>query len=290
MKCKYCNSENLYKNGYYKEKIRFKCKECGRYFSAIGETHKYEYITHFNCKLRKTEYNEICRENYCSPTNEVDYQDRKNIQNATTYYSYYKKEPFLVPKYYYIIPNEIFSDSEHYTDEFVQRHYHDCMENYDLNMSFFSKLNHDDFESYLLQFTRRNKFKQISDLTTLKGVAGIYILVLDKYNQVYIGKAEDIKRRILSHWSTKKHFARLINGSVDTSILSIDSFGALDTTRIYYKKELNIFTRDEQEYNFVKRFKKEYRLNRVAGGINGIDDFSLRNLALLSSIQKRDLT
>ncbi len=66
------------------------------------------------------------------------------------------------------------------------------------------------------------------------------MLVLDEYKQVYIGQSTDIKSRILHHRSKKKPFDRLIFGSVENSILSIDSFGALDTTRIYisYKKHL----------------------------------------------------
>ena len=289
MKCKYCDSENLYKRGYYKEKQKFQCKNCGKYFSEEMDITRHDYIYHFNCRLRKNENNKISRENYCSITNELDYQDKKNIRNATEYFNYYKKEPLLVPEQYYKIPNKIFKDFEHYTDEFVQNHYKDCMKNYDLNMSFFSQINHEEFDLYLDKFIKKNKFKQISDLSIVKGVAGIYVMVLDEYSQCYIGKSEDIKQRILSHWSKKKHFARLINGSVDTSILSIDSFGALDTTRIYYKKILSLYERDEQEQNLVTRFKKEYRLNRVDGGLNGIEDTALRNLMLLSSIQQRKL-
>ena len=48
-------------------------------------------------------------------------------------------------------------------------------------------------------------------------------------------------------------------------------------------------TIDKEEEKLVKKFKKEYRLHRVAGGINGEEDSSLRNLMLLSSMQERKL-
>ncbi len=289
MKCIYCASKNLHKRGSYNGKQKYQCTSCGKYFSKGEVENKYEYIVHFNSKLRKTERNKLTRDNYCIPTNELDYQDKRNIRIATEVYNRTQKEPILVPKQYYIIPNEIFADYEHYTDEFVKIHYKKCMENYDLNISFFSNINHNDFDRYLLKFVQKNKFKEVFDLYEVKDISGIYILVLDNYNQIYIGKSENIKKRILTHWSNRKAFARLLNGSVDTSILSIDSFGALDTTRIYYKEVKGFFAIDKEEEKIVKKFKKEYRLNRVAGGINGEEDSSLRNLMLLSSIQERKL-
>ena len=289
MECIYCNSEKIYRNGNYKGKQRYKCNNCGRYFTKGERENKYEYIIHFNSKLRKTPNNKLTRDNYCIPTNELDYQDKRNIQIATEFYKRAKKEPIFVPKRFYIIPNEIYADYEHYTDEYVKLHYERCMENYDLNIKFFSNINHNDFDECLLKFVKKNRFKEVFDLNIVKGISGIYILVLDNYNQVYIGKSEDIKKRILNHWSKRKAFGRLINGSVDTSILSIDSFGALDTTRIYYKEVNGFLAIDEEEKKLVNNFKKEYRLNRVAGGINGEENSSLRNLMLLSSTQERKL-
>ena len=52
---------------------------------------------------------------------------------------------------------------------------------------------------------------------------------------MYIGISNDIKKRILTHWGSKKDFDRLLFGKKENSVLSIDSFGALDTTRIFYK-------------------------------------------------------
>ena len=77
------------------------------------------------------------------------------------------------------------------------------------------------------------KVRQIFDLNDCKEMCGIYVLVLDEYKQVYIGQAKDIKKRVMQHWSKQKPFDRLIFGGVNNSVLSIDCFGALDTTRIF---------------------------------------------------------
>ena len=45
--------------------------------------------------------------------------------------------------------NIYFEDTEHYTDEFVESHYKRCMENFDLNMAFFSKLDNVKFNKCL---------------------------------------------------------------------------------------------------------------------------------------------
>lgn len=101
---------------------------------------------------------------------------------------------------------------------------------------------------------------------------GIYMLVLGEYKRIYIGitRKQTLRRRILKHWSTVKQFDRLIWGSVNSSIISIDSFGCLDTTRIFlipvdseaidelYEKELQI-TSSPLIYNFLQ--------NRTSGGM-----------------------
>jgi hypothetical protein len=68
------------------------------------------------------------------------------------------------------------------------------------------------------------------------GVQGAYVMVLDRYKQAYIGQAWDIRARIKRHWSGTKQFDRLIFPDKETSVLSIDSFRALDTTRIFAAK------------------------------------------------------
>ena len=40
---------------------------------------KVEYINHFNVKVKKTERNRLTRDNYCIPSNELDYKDKIQI-------------------------------------------------------------------------------------------------------------------------------------------------------------------------------------------------------------------
>ena len=291
MKCIRCNSEHIQKDGNHNGFQRYKCMDCKKRFDGEKYEGNNEYIIHFNTKILKSDRNSISRENYCIPTKDLDYKTKENIRIGTTFYNKTKKVPLMIPECYCIIPNEIFEDCEHYTEEYVKKHYENCMKNFDLNMNFFNKLNYDEFNNSLLKFTKKHKFIEVYDLKQLSDKSGIYILVLDKYKQVYIGKsnsAKGIKGRILAHWSKRKEFGRLLNGSVDTSILSIDSFGALDTSRIFYK-ELKWFQNiDEYEEKFVKDFKSKYMLNRVAGGLNAEDSSALRNLELINSIRYRD--
>ena len=130
--------------------------------------------------------------------------------------------------------------------------------------------------------------REVFDLKDIAGIEGIYVLVLGQYKQVYIGKSSDIKRRILSHWSRKKEFDHLICGRVDESVISIDSFGALDTTQIFYKR-VSWRDIDEVEEKLVSSFKGEYLINRVAGGLNAENEAPIRNLQLLASMKKREL-
>lgn len=253
---------------------------------------KVEYINHFNVKVMKNERNKLTRDNYCIPTNELDYKDKKNLKIADDFYKKNNRYPLLCPPWFCDIPNSTFKDFEHYTDDYVERHYRDCMENFDLNMEFFKNINKEEFDEYLSKFVKKNKFNEVDDLNLLKATQGIYIMVLDEYKQVYIGTAAynaNIKNRIMTHWSSKKHFRRLINGRIENSILSIDSFGALDTTRIFYKQVASnekIYLLEEQ---YINEFKSEYRLNRVAGGINSEEHAVIRNLRLMGTIQTRDL-
>ena len=292
MECKYCNSLHVHKDGNHKGNQRYKCLDCGKRFDEGKYDGENGQIIHFNTRLKKSDRNRLTRENYCVPEKEICYKDRKIIQEAKDFYRIHGRYPLLVPRCYCEIPNSIFEDGEHHTDEYLEVHYKDCMRNFDLNMQFFDSLDFKTFDRYLLNFVKKNKFKEVSDLADVDGKTGAYIMVLDKYKQVYIGISRasgGIKSRILHHWSGKKEFSRLIYGSVETSILAIECFGALDTTRIFYKELKWYQNLDEFEAKVVAKFKPEYRLNRVAGGLNSEDDSTMRNMELLASMQKRNL-
>lgn len=92
-------------------------------------------------------------------------------------------------------------------------------------MKYFKSLNKTDFENAITNFLNKYKgFRSVENLSDFDGICGYYIMVLDKYKQVYIGKSENIKRRILSHWSSTKAFDRTLFPmyAVETSCFSID--------------------------------------------------------------------
>ena len=247
-----------------------------------------KYIIHFNAKIKASDRNRLTRENYCVPSNKAHNDTKKTIKRAQEFFAQNNRYPGLIPECYCNIPNDVFADNEHYTDKWVENHYRDCMENFDLNMKFFNSLEEAPFQKHLSTVCKKNKLKEIFDLNEVSGTSGIYVLVLDKYKQVYIGISNDIKRRILSHWSAKKEFDRLVFGNVNTSVLSIDSFGALDTTRIFYKP-IGWSGIDKAEEKLVATMKTDYLLNRTAGGLNAETFSSIRNLALVANMKKRKL-
>ena len=57
---------------------------------------------------------------------------------------------------------------------------------------------------------------------------------------------------------------RLVFGQVDRSVLSIDSFRALETTRIFAYESESTFL---DENDLINDFPNEYYLNRTRGGI-----------------------
>ena len=227
-------------------------------------------IMHFGVNIRKTDRLLLNRDNYCTPSNKVS-----------------SKQKVFLKKMKVEFPNKIYDDIDHYNEEYVKGHYKDCMLNYDLNMKYFESLDKEDFNCKLLKFITKNAFIEVKDLNNVK-IDGIYILVLDNYKQIYIGISENIKQRVMNHWSKKKDFDRLIFGDKYTSVLSIDSFGALDTTRIYYKHKFLFTNKYKSEEKLVKQFDKKYLINRVAGGINDDED-CIRNLKLFVSRNKREL-
>lgn len=260
------------------------CDKNGRYMRL--------WIVHFNTRVKRSDRNCLTRENYCIPTKEIDYWEKRFLKRVKELIKINGKPPQYCSPLYYKFPNKLYEDEEHYAEEFVKSHYEDCMKNFDLNMSYFQSLDYDEFNEYLTNFVKKNNFIEITDLGEVRDKIGVYILVLDKYKQVYIGIATSqngIKGRILQHWSKRKEFGRLLYGTVENSILSIDSFGALDTTRIFYREIKDYQDISEQEYSLVEEFKSEYRLNRTAGGLNAENDDLMRNIQLVASMQTREL-
>lgn len=227
-------------------------------------------IKHFGVWITKNDRLRINRENYVRV-------NKKNTIGTSFYTKYYHENAEIY---------NMFEDASctTYSDEWCEKFRQKCLANYDLNMLYFGKLSSVDFNDTLNTFLKKNsKFFQVFDLNDVDNVSGIYLIVLDEFKQVYIGQSISIKRRILSHWSKVKEFDRLIYGDERNSILSIDSFGALDTTRIYVYETHDLFT---EEQNLVDGMPSFYRLNRIGGGIG---DSELWQIEAIATSNFRDL-
>lgn len=157
-----------------------------------------------------------------------------------------------------------FGNGTIYPESFIESHTKNCLENFDLNMEYYNSLSKQEFNEELMRFLNKTKvFQEFTDLSLLKGSSGYYVMVLDEYSQVYIGISGDITKRLRVHWSAQKQFDRLLFGGINDSILSIDSFRAYDTTRLFA-----YVCDDFQSYEneFINYFDSKYVLNRTIGG------------------------
>lgn len=157
-------------------------------------------------------------------------------------------------------------DGKIYSNEWFEKQLKDSLKNFDLNMEYFSHLNHKKFFEEIQRFLKKNKqFNHVCDLNLYENKSGYYLMILDEYCQLYIGTTSNIKRRIRQHWTRKMPFDRLLfpMGNVEKSILPIDSFRAFDTTRIYAFTTEEIFNKED---NFIEQFSTKYVCNRLAGG------------------------
>ena len=116
------------------------------------------------------------------------------------------------------------------------------------------------------------EIKEIRNLNDYKKKTGIYIMVLDGYNTLYIGQAEDIRQRIMRHWSRADYFTGT----------GIDLYKALDTTRIFVleceNKKLNPI-----ENKMTSLCDKNYSFNVLTGGDW---DYHLANDLLLVDVDE----
>lgn len=229
-------------------------------------------ITYFGVDIIESDKNELNRENYAV----IDKRPSTNIEH---FQKMYKRMPEEYSK--------CFEDEscEAYTDSWCEKHREKCLKNFDLNMQYMEKISKEEFDSTLDAFIKKHrKIEQIFDLNDCKGMSGIYILVLDKYKQIYIGQSTNIKNRILSHWNKTKPFDRLLFGQVNKSILSIDVFGAFDTTRIYVYPTEDTY---RVEAKLVREMSSKYMLNRTAGGIG--DNSEMVNLEIAAGAKHRNM-
>ncbi len=234
---------------------------------------------HFGIKIKDGKYGvKLTRENY-AVINIKRTQKSKKIEN----YNHFKQAYNGINREKY---NEIYTDESgnFYTDDWCNKMKGRALINFDLNMDFFSTLDNDEFNKALEKFLKKNnKFRNVSDLKTLDHIQGYYLMVIDDYCQLYIGTSKDIKSRISAHWTKKKEFDRLIFGSMSTSKLSVDSFRALDTTRIYIYETTTLFTLEDK---FLCSIPNKFSCNRMGGGLPTKDNVEF---TMFNSMKTRQL-
>ena len=191
-----------------------------------------------------------------------------------------------LPRFESLVKREAYeeaSDKLKYREEWCKEYRELCLQNYDLTMKYYAKLDSIEFNKTLNGFLEKySKFKEVKNLWDYRSVSGYYLMVLDEYKQVYIGKSGDIKRRIQSHWTDIRPFDRTLFPmyAVTSCCFSIDFFRALDTTRIYVWQTKEQRSR---EASLIRNFPRMYITNRIGGDATNL-------MEAIGTINKRDLS
>lgn len=257
------------------EYLKFPKNVILRYFQKVSEN--------FNCETAGKKHSKRSLKNACEKkallkmaievlkkTQDDDYLKvlgvgwSENLKISKS--DYIKKNEYRLINYMSEFDFEKSCEGNIYSKKYCERLYDSAIKNFDLNMYFFSRLDKNEFENELCNFLKNNpQFERVYDLNECMFDAGYYIMVLDEFKQAYIGTTGAIGKRIVSHWSKKKHLDRLVfpTSAWQSSVLSIDAFCATDTTRIYCYKTSNTYS---YENDFISQFDKKFLCNRVSGG------------------------
>lgn len=258
------------------------------------------YIEHFKMIFEKEKVKLYLKEedyisNYKVPYNEVTRRIKKELNNSPDIYADWKKfdeNKALVDManncncYPAWVKYDWKNNSLVYNEEFIKRNKEAILKNLNLNLKFYTKLDSEEFNKNfdkVLKLKKNNGLKKVTDLKEYIGKKGIYIMVLDKYKQIYIGQSKrDVVERIINHWKRKVEFENLLIGKVNESKLSIDTFGMLDTTRIYIEDIDPLYYNnsekiDKREEYLINSIPEQYLINKVGGGLRLDDIDSLKS-------------
>ena len=268
------------------------------------------YIEHFKMIFEKEKVKLYLKEedyisNYKVPYNEITRRIKKELNNSSDIYADWKKfdeNKALVDMadncncYPAWVKYDWKNNSLVYNEEFIKRNKEAILKNLNLNLKFYTELDSEEFNKNLdkvLKLKKNNGLKKVTDLKEYIGKKGIYIMVLDKYKQIYIGQSKrDVVERIINHWKRKLEFENLLIGKVNESKLSIDTFGMLDTTRIYIEDIDPLYYNnsekiDKREEYLINSIPEQYLINKVGGGLrlDGIDSLK----SFIDTYKKRKL-
>lgn len=220
-------------------------------------TMKHKGINHFGIWLKQGSVLRLTRENFAVINKQNSFWCESKVE------CYRRLYPDLE------VRRRFFDDDECriYSDAWCEEWRDKCLTNFDLNMRVFSCVDKQSFDAVLSNLLYINrKIETVEDLTKYEGVPGLYIMVLDEYRQVYVGQSGNIRKGIVCHWARRVPFDRLLHGDVEESVLPIDCFGALDTTRIFVLRNANAAGLSWFEAAAVRQIPDVYRLNRMGGG------------------------
>lgn len=268
------------------------------------------YIEHFKMIFEKEKVKLYLKEedyisNYKVPYNEITRRIKKELNNSSDIYADWKKfdeNKALVDMadncncYPAWVKYDWKNNSLVYNEEFIKRNKEAILKNLNLNLKFYTELDSEEFNKNLdkvLKLKKNNGLKKVTDLKEYIGKKGIYIMVLDKYKQIYIGQSKrDVVERIINHWKRKVEFENLLIGKVNESKLSIDTFGMRDTTRIYIEDIDPLYYNnsekiDKREEYLINSIPEQYLINKVGGGLrlDGIDSLK----SFIDTYKKRKL-
>ena len=268
------------------------------------------YIEHFKMIFEKEKVKLYLKEedyisNYKVPYNEITRRIKKELNNSSDIYADWKKfdeNKALVDMadncncYPAWVKYDWKNNSLVYNEEFIKRNKEAILKNLNLNLKFYTELDSEEFNKNLdkvLKLKKNNGLKKVTDLKEYIGKKGIYIMVLDKYKQIYIGQSKrDVVERIINHWKRKVEFENLLIGKVNESKLSIDTYSMLDTTRIYIEDIDPLYYNnsekiDKREEYLINSIPEQYLINKVGGGLrlDGIDSLK----SFIDTYKKRKL-
>ena len=173
-----------------------------------------EKIKHIGIWLDKSDLLNISRDHYAIIDKRNSFWNKKYVSSMMSFL--WKNG----------IPDR-FEDStcKTYTEEWCEEHRQDCLKNFDINMSRFDGITQERFENVLNFLKSSAPLQKVDDLS-LCNCSGIYIMVLKKYRQLYIGQSKNIKERIKRHWYAKKEFEldMITNIFISEAMLIVPAF------------------------------------------------------------------
>lgn len=166
-----------------------------------------------------------------------------------------------------------------------------ALRNYDYNKQYFRMLKSSEFKHQIEKF--REAYPEFTEVKAINdyrpknvGICssgpyeGVYVMVLGKYKQIYVGQTKSLSTRIKEHWGVRagndlEHIERWDSSVLplkkctyypganeENSVLTIDAFGPLDTTQIFFYETPLDAVRKKLEAELIDFFNHKFLCNR----------------------------